>query len=155
MHLSFELIESSNFFQTEFLQKEIPGHEGIILSTKSRKFRAKFRTLNLYPTAYIAKILYKKNKNKRKMDSFSAYILKKPCIFLVQRSSPVPPCTSNQPRRIPLRNYALDGFIDTKKYLDRKDTETRNRLFSAGLKNLDLSFENYSWASNPHLRACS
>lgn len=66
-----------------------------------------------------------------------------------------PPCTSNQPRRIPLRNYALDGFIDTKKYLDRKDTETRNRLFSAGLKNLDLSFENYSWASNPDLRACS
>ena len=45
------------------------------------------------------------------MDSFSAYILKKSCIFLH---------TSNQPRRIPLRNYALDVFIDTKKYLDRK-----------------------------------
>lgn len=82
------------------------------------------------------------------MDSFSAYILKKSCIFLVFLH------TSNQPRRIPLRNYALDVFIDTKKYLDRKDTETRNRLFSASLKNLDPSFENYPWASNAHLRAC-
>lgn len=81
------------------------------------------------------------------MDSFSAYILKKSCIFLVFLH------TSNQPRRIPLRNYAL-VFIDTKKYLDRKDTETRNRLFSASLKNLDPSFENYPWALNAHLRAC-
>ena len=80
------------------------------------------------------------------MDNFSAYILKKSCIFLVFLH------TSNQPRRIPLRNYAL-VFIDTKKYLDRKDTETRNRLFSASLKNLDPSFENYPWALNAHLRA--
>lgn len=64
------------------------------------------------------------------MDSSSTYILKKSC---VQHFSPVPR-TSNRTSTYPLRNYALDVFIDTKKYLARKDTETRNRLFSASLE---------------------